>query len=163
VAILSWCQWLQDTRWATAIRESAWLFPVVEGSHILALSLSVGIIVLFDLRLLRLAFRGERASVIMAEVAPWMLAGFAVVFSTGLLLFAAQAAKAYVNPFFRVKMLLLVAAGLNAAVYQVKYFPSMAQWELAPAAPRGVRVIAALSLVFWVAVIALGRTMAYEL
>lgn len=163
MSLLTWCQWLQDTRWATAIRESAWLFPVIEGSHILALTFSVGIVVLFDLRLLRLALLRERASVVMAEVAPWMLSGFAVMFVTGVLLFAAQAEKAYVNPFFLAKMLFLVAAGINAAYYQVKYFPHMAEWDLSPGVPFGVRVVATLSLVFWVAVIALGRTMAYEL
>jgi hypothetical protein len=46
--------------WATSIRQSDFMFPVIEGSHILALSLSVGLIVLLDLRLLRLVLPSER-------------------------------------------------------------------------------------------------------
>ena len=48
--LFEWCQWLQHTRIATAITESEWLFPLIEGSHILALPLSVGMIVIADLR-----------------------------------------------------------------------------------------------------------------
>lgn len=49
MSLFEWCQWLQHTRFATAISESDWLFPLI-----LALPLSVGMIV--DLRLLGLAF-----------------------------------------------------------------------------------------------------------
>jgi len=55
-----------------------------------------------------------------------------------------------------------VLAGLNALYYQLRYYPKMAEWEQART-PAGVRAIAVLSLVFWIGVIACGRTMAYEL
>ena len=51
MSLFEWCQWLQHTRFATAISESDWLFPIIEGGHILALPLSVGMIVILDLRL----------------------------------------------------------------------------------------------------------------
>src|ERR1051326_619164 len=70
MVILSWCHWLQNTAFATGIRQSDLLFPLIEGSHIMALSLSVGLILLFDLRLLRLAFAAEPVSKIMEEVVP---------------------------------------------------------------------------------------------
>jgi hypothetical protein len=41
MSLFEWCQWLQHTRFATAISESDWLYPLIEGSHILALPLSV--------------------------------------------------------------------------------------------------------------------------
>jgi hypothetical protein len=99
----------------------------------------------------------------MRQVGPWMTAGFGLVFVTGLALFAANASSAYANWFFRVKLLLVLAAGVNAAYFQVACFPQMAQWDLAADVPRGPRVVAALSIVCWALVIALGRTMAYEL
>ncbi|SPF35411.1 conserved hypothetical protein [Candidatus Sulfopaludibacter sp. SbA4] len=80
---ISWCQWLQNTRLATAIAESSWLFPLIEGSHILALPLSVGMIVIFDLRLLGFAFRGGPASKLLNEFLRWSKIGFAVMFTTG--------------------------------------------------------------------------------
>ena len=35
------CQWLQDLSWATDLRESEWMFPIIEGTHVIALALSV--------------------------------------------------------------------------------------------------------------------------
>ena len=161
--ILSWCHWLQNTPWATGIRQSDLLFPLIEGSHILALSLSVGLIIMLDLRLLRWMLPTESVSKIMHQIMPWALPGFAVMFVTGVLLFFAQAEKVYTNGYFRVKMLLLVLLGINALVYQLKFYPSMAKWDLSETVPAGARAIAAVSLVFWMVVIACGRLMAYEL
>jgi hypothetical protein len=161
--ILSWCRWLQNTPFASGIRQSDLLFPLIEGSHIMALSLSVGLIVLFDLRLLRLAFAGQPVSRIMEQFVPLSLPGFAGMFVTGVLLFIAQAEKVYLNTFFRFKLALLVLAGLNALFYQMKFYPKMAEWDKTGVVPWGARLSGALSLIIWAGVIALGRTMAYEL
>jgi len=155
--------WLQETAWATAFRESTLMFPFVEGLHILALSLSVGIVMILDLRLLGLAFRAQPVSRIMRLIAPWMLVGFAIVFITGLILFCAQAESVSKNVLFLFKMSFLGLAGLNALYYQVRLFPKMHEWDLAPAVPRAARAVAVLSLLLWFLIIALGRTMAYEL
>ena len=125
----AWCLWLENTGFAVALKESAYVFPIVEGTHLLGMSVSVGLILLLDLRLLRLAFRNEPVSRIMRQVAPWMTAGFALVFATGLALFAANATAAYGNWFFRLKLALVFVAGVNAAYYQVACFPKMAQWD----------------------------------
>ena len=163
MSIVEICHTIQNTSWATGFRQADFAFPLIEGTHIMALSLSVGLILMLDLRLLRLAFQGERVSKVMHQVMPWALPGFAIMFVTGLVLFLAQAESAYTNNYFRVKMLLLVALGANAAVYQWKFYPNMAAWDLGEAVPAGAKVIAVLSIVLWMVVIACGRLMAYEL
>ena len=163
MSLFGWCQWLEQTPLAVAIAESTWLFPLIEGSHILALPLSVGMILLFDLRLLGVVFRGGMAVRIMDDELRWSRFGFLVMFVTGALLFMAHAGKAYGNTFFRAKMLFLLLLGLNAAIYQLAFYPKMAEWDSARATPRGARICAALSLVVWIGVIICGRTMAYEL
>src|SRR5438445_11218768 len=105
MSLAAWCQWLEHTQFATAISESIWLFPLIEGSHILALPLSVGMIVIFDLHLLGLALSGARASRIMHDMLRWSKLGFAIMFITGGLLFMTQAGKAYGNAFFRAKLI----------------------------------------------------------
>ena len=162
MSVLDFLNWVQNTGWATGIKESSLLFPLIEGSHIMALSFSVGMIMILDMRLLRISFRSQTVSSIMQQLMPWTIAGFAVEMLTGVLLFLTQAVKAYGNTFFRIKMILLVLAGVNAMYYQFKYYPKMAEWDRT-ATPVGVRIIAVLSLVFWAGVIACGRTMAYEL
>src|SRR5262245_26512215 len=163
MSVVEWCHWLQQTTFATTITESIWLFPLIEGSHILALPISVGMILIFDLRLLGLAFRGGTASKIMPELLRWSKIGFGVMILTGIILFLTQAEKAYSNAFFRTKLILLLVLALNAAFYQLRFFPNMAQWEAEDRTPAGAKICAGLSLIVWIAVIVCGRTMAYEL
>jgi hypothetical protein len=138
------------------------MFPVIEGSHILALPVSVGMVVLFDLRLLGLAFAGGSAGKFLKELLRWSKPGFGVMFVTGAFLLLTQAGKAYGNPFFRVKLILLLVLAGNAIVYQIFFFPKMAQWDAAGKTPAGARLCGALSLAAWIGVIVCGRTMAYQ-
>jgi hypothetical protein len=162
MSLLTVLNWLQHTWWAVGVKESDFAFPLIEGSHILSLSFSVGMVMILDMRLLRISFRSQPVSQMMAQLMPWTIAGFAVMLLTGILLFCAQAVKVYGNVFFRIKMILMVLAGVNALYYQLRYYPKMAEWERGNT-PAGVRVVAVLSLLFWVGVITCGRTMAYEL
>jgi hypothetical protein len=163
ISIVELCHYIQHTSWATGFRQADLFFPLVEGTHILALSLSVGLILILDFRLLRLGFQGEPVTRIMHQVMPWALPGFAIVFTTGILLFLAQAESVYTNRYFRIKILTILLLGVNAAVFQLKYYQRLADWDATDAVPAGARAIAALSLVFWMMVIACGRLMAYEL
>ena len=156
-SLYDWCQWLQHTPLSTTINESVWLFPLIEGTHILTLPISVGMIIMFDLRLLGLA-KGK----VTNELLRWSRFGFAVMLITGVLLFITQADKAYGNPFFRTKLILLLVMGINAAIYQWIFYPKMPQWDLAGKTPAGARFCAGLSLIVWIGVIVCGRTMAYE-
>lgn len=162
-SFLDLCQWIQNTGLATSIRQSTLAFPIIEGTHVLSLAISVGIVMFLDLRLLGFAFRDVPISRLMKQVGPWMIGGMAIMVLTGLLLFFAQAKNAYSNISFRIKMILLVLAAINAVVYQIKYFPRMADWDLSEFVPGGVKAIAWISLIFWFAIIVMGRTMAYEI
>jgi len=163
MSIIEICQWAQDTEIATSLRTSQFAFPLIEGSHVLALAISVGIVMFLDLRLLGLVFRKTPVSRVMQQVGPWMIAGMTIMMLTGFLLFFAQAKNAWVSIFFKVKMILLIMGALNALYYQIKYFPRMADWDLSEKVPAGVKIVAVLSLIFWFGVIICGRTMAYEI
>ncbi len=162
MSLYGWCQWLEQTTPAVAIAESIWVFPLIEGSHVLALPLSVGLIIIFDLHLLGLILVGMPSSRVMREVIRWSRVGFAVMFLTGGLLFMTHAGKAYGNVFFRAKLVFLVLLAINAVVYQAVFYPKMAQWTTRGKAPLGARICAALSLMVWIGVIVCGRIMAYE-
>src|SRR4029453_9217390 len=88
------CQWLYDSPIGTGIRESVWVFPIVEGTHLLGIALSVGMLCWFDLRLLGLALPAQPVSKVWRQVMPAALIGFVLMFVTGGLLFWAEAAKA---------------------------------------------------------------------
>lgn len=157
---LAICQAIQDSAIGTAIHESIWVFPIIESVHVLALSLSVGIIVMLDLRLIGAGMRHISITQIVGGLKPWYLTGFALMFASGALLFWSEAAKCYESNSFRFKILFLLLAGINAAIFEIRYKPTVNVWD-GNAPPAGARVVGWCSLVFWVGVIAFGRWTAY--
>jgi ABC-type multidrug transport system fused ATPase/permease subunit len=160
--LATFCQWLYDSEIGTGIRESIWVFPIVEGTHLLGIALSVGMLCWFDLRLLGLALRDQPVSKVWQQVMPWALAGFVLMFVTGGLLFWAEAARAYASVHFWIKVVLLVAAGVNALLFETTAHRHIAEWDKAPVPPLRARMTGAISLVLWTAIIITGRTMAYN-
>jgi hypothetical protein len=161
-AVARLCQWIYDSEIGTGIRESIWVFPIVEGTHLLGIALSVGMLCWFDLRLLGLALTDQPASKVWRQVMPWALIGFVLMFVTGGLLFWAEAARAYASIHFWIKIGLLVAAGMNALIFETTAHRNMAEWDKAPVPPFRARMTGAISLVLWTAIIITGRTMAYN-
>jgi len=162
MSLYSICEWLQNTGWGTGIRESTWVFPIIETTHVLGLALSVGTVAILDLRLLGLGLKRESVSQVMGQILPWSLSGFAIMFATGILLFWSQAVKAYDSVFFRIKILLLFFTLINALVFQFTVYRSMAEWDRAPVTPLRARLAGAVSIALWIGIIAAGRTMAYK-
>jgi len=159
--IFAICQWLEQTSIGTIIRESLWLFPVIETVHIFGIILLVGGTSILDLRLMGLTFRDEAVSKLARRFLPWAWAGFIIQVTTGLLMFSSEATKMYVNRAFQVKMLLIVAAGVNALVFHSLAYQSVGKWDKDPVAPMSARVAGLISILFWFGIVAMGRWIAY--
>ncbi len=160
--LFDFCQWLNDTNISVAIRESVLVFPIIEGTHLLAIGVSAGTIALSDFRLLGWTMKKDPASKVLRSLLPFTIGGFVIVFISGLLLFVAEPAKSYINPWFRFKLLFLLMAGLNALVFHLGIYQRMASWDNALIPPSKARMAGALSLVLWATVIWLGRQFAYS-
>jgi len=156
-------EWLESTALAAVIQESAYGFPLVVALHILGLTLSVGTLVWVDLRLLGLSLRGMRVSEVYRGLAPWFAAGFLMMFASGAVLFTAYATSAYANVFFRIKMLALLLAALNAVAFHFVGGRRSTAWDAAPRPPATVRIAGLASLLLWVTVIVAGRLMSYTM
>jgi hypothetical protein len=150
--LLRLCQWLQQTPISVSIRESTWVFPILDAVHCTGIILVAGTIVIVDLRLLGFGMRRAPVSSLIAQVLPWTLSGFAFMFITGSLLAWAEPIKLYHSVFFRWKLLFLVLAGLNALFF-----------HYAALTPARARLAGAVSIVCWISVIAAGRAIGYEL
>ena len=79
--------WMQNSDIGTGIRESIWLFPIVETTHVLALALSVGVLIWFDLRLMGWGMKHQPVSQVHKQVMPLATFGFIVMFISGIALF----------------------------------------------------------------------------
>jgi hypothetical protein len=152
--------WLESTAPAVWVRESMWAYPAIETAHILGFTVLVGGAVMFDLRLLGFT-RSLPVTAAAHHLLRWSRLSLLLVVPTGIMLFMTQATETWANPAFRLKLLLLAVAGLNALVFHLWSFKSMKEWEQRPATPLRAKVAALLSLIVWAGVITCGRLIAY--
>jgi hypothetical protein len=145
---------------AKAMREMLWLYPAVEIAHIVGFVVLVGAVVMFDLRVLGLS-RHISVRALSRHLLPWSWGALVVVVPTGLAMFSAHAMDFLVNPAFRLKMALLLAAGINAAIFHTGPYQGVKDWDTGVPAPWGARLSVALSLLLWLGVISCGRLLAY--
>jgi hypothetical protein len=160
--VLGFCQWLESTPWSIALHESIWGYPIIESVHVLTLCLFLGLAVMLDLRLLGVTMLRTPASEVVGRLMPWTIAGFGIMVMTGALLFYAIPVKTYLNIFFRVKVLFLLLAGVNVAIFNLTISRSMSEWDLDPVPPRRARLAGGLSLVLWAGIVVAGRMIAYN-
>jgi hypothetical protein len=161
MSLLHLIQWLNQTSLAISIRESDNVFPVIETVHVLAITLLAGTVAAVDLRLLGLVLKREKVSDVARHVLPLTWAGFAVMIVTGMLLFLAEAEKSYGNAAFRIKILLLILAGVNPLIFHSTVYRSVGAWDDAPVVPWRARAAAVASLTLWSGIIIAGRAIAY--
>jgi hypothetical protein len=147
---------LQEMNIPTQIRESDWLFPTIETLHVFALVLVVGSIMTVDLRLLGLAGRDRPFSALAREMLPWTWTAFVVAASAGLAMFSSKAVIYWGNLPFRVKMLCLLLAGVNMAIFHAMSTRQLAHWDRGKP-PAAARLAGGASLLLWTTIVATGR------
>jgi len=162
MSLLPFCQWLADTPGSIALHESLFMYPFVESVHVLTLCLFVGMSTMLDLRLLGITLRRVPLTDITNRLFPLMFAGFTVMVITGVLLFYAIPVRSYQSIWFRMKVVLLICAGLNAWIFHATIYRSVREWDVSTAVPQRARLAGVLSLVFWTGIIVFGRMIAYN-
>ena len=143
----------------TDVMRSAWGWPIAESLHFLGLCLLVGGVGTFDLRLLGVAKRVPIAAV--HRLIPWGLTGFAINATTGAMFVMTEPDQYIFNPSFHFKLVFLAIAGLNAATFYLTSYRQAFGPSAVLDAPKRAKVIAALSLCSWIAVIVCGRMLTF--
>jgi hypothetical protein len=161
VDISSILDWLQQTSLAVQVRDSLFLFPLVESAHVIGLALVFGTIAIVDLRLLGVASAHRPFQRLAADTLKWTWGAFALTGLTGVLMFITNATVYFHNAYFRAKVVLLVLAALNVLVFELTAGRTVKQWDTAPAAPPVGRAVATVSLIVWVGVIVTGRMIGF--
>ncbi len=149
-------QGLEQLPFAREIRESGWMFPTLETVHVIALALVVGSILTVDVRLLGRGVRNGTFTALAREMLPWTWIGFGVASAAGLLMFASKAVTYAENGPFQVKLLLLLLAGLNMAVFHRLGLRDLQEWDTKQP-PLPAKFAGAVSLLLWIGVVAAGR------
>jgi hypothetical protein len=156
----SWLSWLEGSALTVYVRESTLLYPAIETAHILGFVILVGAAAMFDLRLLGFA-RTLPVKEAARHLLRWSRLSLLLVAPTGFTLFMTQATEMWVNPVFRVKLLLIALAGCNALAFRLLSYRTVERWNRETATPAGAKIAAVLSLALWTSVITCGRFIAY--
>jgi hypothetical protein len=151
---------LEQSGFAAAIRQSRWLYPLANVGHILSLIAFAGAVAVMDLRLLG-AFAATAPGRVLSAARRAAIFAFCGLAVTGFMLFSAEASHLVLNPVLRLKFLLVAAGLLNVLVYETKVRRAVEALPAGASMPRTAAVTGALSLAFWIAVAACGRSIAY--
>lgn len=150
----SWCHAIEWSAFSKGMGNTNALLPGVEALHILSMALLVGSIATFDLRLLGLVMRPVSVSRVGERLLPWTWTAFSVNIVTGALLFTNLAETKYCfNPAFRIKLVLILLAGLNMSVFRFTIYRSVSRWDNAPAPPVWAKLEGAFSVLLWAGVV----------
>lgn len=145
------------------IASSAWAFPTLECIHVIALVTVIGTIAVMDLRLLGVASRDSAVTAMSNDTLPYTWGAFVLAAISGGLLFVSKAHIYAIDPYFQVKMVCLLLAGINMAYFHMTTWKTVHHWDVDTAVPLGGKIAASLSLFFWVCVLFFGRMIGFTL
>ena len=135
------------------LKAVSWAYPTLEIVHIFGIAMLLGNLVLLELRVF-----GRGAALPVAELARLSLGlaatGFGFAAGSGLLMFATQPGELLANRAFTLKMLLLLVAGCNAALFHSR--GSLQRLD------RTAKALMLLSTLVWLGVLSCGRWIAYR-
>jgi hypothetical protein len=156
----AWLASLESLYVARAIRQSLYLFPTLEATHVIALGVLFGSILVVDLRILGIASTERRFSKVSGDLLKWTWGAFLLAVLTGSLMFTTNAQVYWSNTSFRIKMLLILLAGINMLVFHLSCGRSR-HWDEAKRAPSIGVVCGAASIALWVLIIGAGRVIGF--
>ena len=158
MSLLPFFQLCEKTPVGEAIRNSLWLFPVIETFHLLGLAVIGGAVLMVDLRLFGLGLRRQPVARVAKDAEPWLIGSLAVMLPTGILLFLSESVKCYYSDAFWVKMTSLFLA----IVFTFTVRRKVAMADEQRARPLLRKLVAVLSLLLWCGVGAGGRWIGFS-
>jgi hypothetical protein len=156
--LLPFFQWCYQTPIGEGIRNSTWLFPVIEAFHLLGLGLTAGAVLIVDLRLLGVGLRKQPVAQLWAGARPWLLGSVTLMFASGIPLFLSESIKCLYSFAFWVKMTSLFLALLFTFTIR----RSVAQADLTSPGPLPDRITGLISLGLWFGVAWGGRWIGFS-
>jgi hypothetical protein len=153
-------QALEQSAFASAVRESTWAYLTANVGHILALTLFASAVAIMDLRLLG-AFAASPPDAVVRPARRVAMLALLLMAATGFVLFAAEATHVAGNRVFQVKAVLIALGVANALLVARALGPALNETPAFQPLPARVRAAAVVSLAIWLAVAACGRLIAY--
>jgi uncharacterized membrane protein len=152
---------IQKTAFMTGIEQTPWVYPIIMATHLSCIAVFGGMILMTDLRLLGLALRDQTIAEVVNGLRPFKRIGFVIMVTCGLLMAGSEAPTYYPNPYFWIKMTLLVLVGIHALIFKPTVYDHPEELDKSPFIPTRAKTAAVLSLVLWVCIPIFGRLIGY--
>jgi hypothetical protein len=159
--MISFAIWFQNTPLCAATRDSSYAYPIILTLHVTFISLFGAMILATDLRLLGWGFRKHTVSDIVDQLRWPKRIGFLLVATCGVLVLGTKAEEYFLNPFFRLKVILLMLVAVHALVFRGSVYSKAAAFDALPEPPARAKLAGALSLFLWVSIACAGRSIGY--
>ena len=156
MSLLQLFKWFDDTPISLIIRNSTYIFPVVEVFRLLGLTLLLGTVTVVDMRILGVGMRRQSVADLASALTPWSVGAAILTIVSGILLFLSEAMKCYGNAAFPYKMWFLLGGIILYFLTQRKLTSPASRMN-----PGMLKVIAVLSLILWYGVAIAGRAIAF--
>jgi hypothetical protein len=152
---------IQSIGFLTYIRESGYTYPMILSTHLATICIFGGLILMTDLRILGWAMTDVSVTEVVGQLRRWKQIGFVIMVTMGLLLATSEMDKYYANPYFQMKVCLLLLVGVHAIVFRKSVYGNTEALDRAPQMPAVAKVAAISSLVLWIGIASCGRWIAY--
>ena len=159
--LLSLAQWIQATGFFTALRGSAYVYPIVLALHMVGIAFLGGMVLMTDMRLLGWGMRKRSVADVVNQFRIAKRWGLLLIVTCGILMAGSKAEEYYYNAFFRTKLILLAMVVLQELVFYRTVYANPASLDRTPSTPGNAKMAAAFSLLLWTAIACCGRGIGY--
>ena len=156
-------EWLSTTFPSVFIQQhNAWAIPTIQSIHIVGIGMVMGSVLMIDLRILGWAGMDQTLRQTTSRFGPWLTGSLWLLLATGILMVIGEPVRELVTFSFWLKMALVVAGTLTAAIFQTALRRHEQEWEGTLVHRTSIRGLAILTFLVWATIIVLGRLIAYD-
>jgi uncharacterized membrane protein SirB2 len=157
--MLGFAEWLQTTRLSVTIQSIDWIIPLLQSIHILMISVVFVSILMISLRVLGRVHAEQAFTDVWRRFAPWMWSGLVVMALTGVILVIGEPVREFTALSFWLKMTLIAIS----VTVTFAFGRTLRSAQPAPAFSAATKSVAVGTVVLWLAIIFLGRAIAYDM
>lgn len=155
--------WLAATSPSVLIQEhNSWAIPAIQSAHILGIAMVMGSVLMIDLRILGLTWTDQTLRQTTDRFGPWLTGSLWLLLATGLLMVIGEPVRELVTFSFWLKMTLVAIAAVVAVIFQRALRTHERHWEDTLVRRASVKGLAVGTFLIWMAIIVLGRLIAYD-
>lgn len=156
-------EWLSQTYLSVLIQNhNSWVIPTIQSIHIVGIGVVLASVFMVDLRILGWAGMDQTLRQTTNRFGPWLTGALCALLTTGLLMVIGEPVRELVTVSFWVKMFLVAVGTLVAAVFQITLRKNEQHWEDSLVNRSSIKWLAVLTFLIWLAIIILGRLIAYD-